>query len=223
MLTLLALTLALPAHSADNATLRAGLESASGWEEVDRKKLDPVGEVVVRHKKVAGEDCLEGTATARGAVDTYVAASMDINHQGGWSTWKVPYSKKLSNGATSFDYVQVLDNPAPVSDRYWFLRGTQFSNGADRGFRWEPIDGAAAYPEAYAEVTTKYSGAVVPSVNVGDWTFSPAGAGQTKIRYRICTNAGGSLPSWAGEFAATRTLPTNLADIAGEVGRRTPN
>jgi hypothetical protein len=56
-------------------------------------------------------------------------------------------------------------------------------------------------------------------VNVGDWTFSPQGNG-TRIRYRICTDAGGNIPRWVGEIAAKSTLPTNLADIVTEVKRR---
>lgn len=220
--TLLLLLLAAPdAHAAPTvAALRAGLESSSGWEEVDRRAVGAAGEVVVRHKQVEGADCLEGTATAGGPVELYATLAADIDHQAGWSTWKIPYSKKLSSGA-SFDYAQVLDNPYPVADRFWFLRGSSFTSGAERGFRWEPIDGKTAWPQAWAEVATKFPGAIIPAINVGDWTFTPVSASQTRVRYRICTDAGGNLPDWAGQWAATKTLPTNIADLVGEVKRRT--
>ncbi len=61
--------------------------------------------------------------------------------------------------------------------------------------------------------------AVPTRTNVGDWTFSP-GTGGTKVRYRICTDAGGNVPRWAGEMAARNTLPGNVADIVREVRRR---
>jgi carbon monoxide dehydrogenase subunit G len=56
-------------------------------------------------------------------------------------------------------------------------------------------------------------------VNVGDWTFTPEGD-KTRVRYRICTDAGGRIPQWMGEFAATRTLPTNVADLIRSVKKR---
>ena len=66
----------------------------------------------------------------------------------------------------------------------------------------------------------KYPGAISTTVNLGDWTFSPD-AGQTRIRYRICTDAGGNIPGWLGQMAARTTLPTNVADIVREAKRRT--
>jgi hypothetical protein len=213
------LSLLLPAFAADYAAFAAAIDSSSGWEEVDRKAIDGVGEVVVRHKLILGQHCLEGTAYAKLPVETLLAASIDITHQGSWSTWSVPRSVKLSSGSSSFDYYQVLDNPFPIDDRYWFLHGTVVTKGADRMFMWEAIDPATLYPDALASVKTAFPSAVMTTVNVGDWTFTPSGD-QTRVRYRICTDAGGNIPDWAGQYAARTTLPTNIADLVKEVKRR---
>lgn len=211
--------LALPALAASSAELRAGLAAPGGWEEVTRKNVEGVGEIVIRHKVIAGQDCLEGSTQARLPADTLLAAATDIPNQPKWSTWKVPASVKLTSGAAQFDYYQVLDNPPPVADRFWFVTATSGKVGEDRVFTWELVDPAAKWPAALAEVQAKYPSAVMTTVNVGDWTFSPQGD-TTRIRYRICTDAGGNIPRWVGEIAATSTLPTNLADLVKEVRRR---
>ncbi len=213
------LLLLADAFAATPAELRAGLASSQGWEEVTRKQHDGVGEIVIRHKVIAGEDCLEGTAYAPLPPDTMLAAATDIPNQPGWSTWKVPASVKLSPGATSFDYYQVLDNPSPIADRYWFVTATSGRVGEDRVFAWELVDPATKWPAALAEVQQRFPSAVMTKVNVGDWTFTPQGE-TTRLRYRICTDAGGNIPRWVGEIAATSTLPTNIADLVKEVRRR---
>lgn len=215
MLLLLA---SLSAHAVDNATLIAGLALESGWEEVDRKTVDGL-EVVVRHKVVAGQDCLEGTTFAAVKPDKLLTAAADIPHQPAWSSWDMPLAIKLSPGADRFDYVQLLDNPRPVADRYWFTQGTRLVSGNDWIFRWEAIDAPTRYPVQLASLLEKYPGSVSASINVGDWTFTPIN-GSTRVRYRICTDAGGDLPRWIGEFAARTTLPTNLRDIVVEARKQ---
>jgi hypothetical protein len=215
MLALVALAI-----SADPAALRRGLEDPSGWAEIDRKKVDDVGEIVVRHKEVLGESCLEGTTTATLDADALLAAATAVEDQPRWSSWKIPAAKKLGGGATAFDYVQLLDNPAPIADRYWVLSARVSVEGADRVFRWDQVDGDARYPVEVAALKARFPEAVPTRTNVGDWTFTPSPAG-TRVRYRICTDAGGNVPRWAGELAARNTLPGNLADIVREVRRRT--
>lgn len=218
MLSLLSL-LAPPSVAATTAELRAGLAEQAGWKEITKKQVTDVGEILIRHKEIAGVDCLEGSTTADLPPDLLLTAAADIPNQPKWSTWKVPASVKLAGGPTSLDYYQVLDNPSPIADRYWFLHGTVGRVGEDRVFTWELVDPVTAWPAALAEVTKGWPDAVMTRVNVGDWTFSPKGA-QTAIRYRICTDAGGNIPRWVGEIAATKTLPTNIADIVKEVRRR---
>jgi hypothetical protein len=212
------LLFAVFAHATDYKPWWAELQAPAGWEEVGRKNVDGVGEVVIRHKKIQGQDCLEGSTSAAVDADALLAAASDIPAQPGWSTWQVRDSVKLSSGATSFDYYQVLDNPFPVNDRYWFVRASITRKGEERVFAWEALD-PATYGDTRAKVVSAYPDAVETRINVGDWTFTPQ-AGSTRIRYRICTDVGGNIPSWAGEFAARTTLPTNLADIVKEVKRK---
>lgn len=201
------------------ADLRAALADRSGWEEVGRKTVSGAGEVVVRHKVASGQDCLEGEATAVVSADVLLAAATDVLSQPSWSSAAVVASVKLSSGSTSFDYYQVLDNPAPVSDRYWILHATSGVSGTDRVFTWDQVDGATKYPQAVTDILAKWPSAVPTRVNVGAWTFTPGTSG-TRIRYQICTDAGGNLPTWVGQIAAKTTLPTNLADIVNEAKRR---
>lgn len=216
----LALLLAPPAAAATTAEFRAGLANTSGWGEVARKQVDDVGEILIRHKVIGGTDCLEGSTTAAVSPDVLLTISADIPGQPGWSSWKVPVSVTLKKTGSELDYYQVLDNPSPIADRYWFLRGSYGKQGEDRVFSWELLDPATTWPAALSEVKTRFPDAVMTAVNVGDWTFTPVGA-ETRIRYRICTDAGGNIPRWVGEMAAKSTLPTNVADAIREAKRRT--
>ena len=212
-----------PAHAApDSARLRAALDAPAGWSEVARKQEDGVGEVVVRLKDVDGQPCLEGTTTAPLDADRLLEASADIDTQARWSTWTLPYSRRVTQPEGErqrFVYAQVLDNPYPVADRAWFLQGELVRTPTERRFVWDRVD-PAAHATAWADVRARFPDAVLTGVNMGDWTFTPQGDGRTRIRYRICTDAGGSIPRWAGEYAATKTLPTNVGDIVREVTRR---
>lgn len=212
------LALVLQALATDSSALRAALQSDTGWREIDRKQVDGIGEVVVRLKEVGGQPCLEGSTLTEAPPDLLLQLATDINNQGRWSSWEVPTSQKLSGGSTTFDYFQVLDNPMPISDRYWFLTAQVTQNGETRTMAWELAD-PAKYPEALARVRGQYPNAVMTTINVGQWTFTPE-SGKTRVRYRICTDAGGNLPTWAGQYAAKTTLPTNVADLVREAKRR---
>ncbi|MFZ5480009.1 MAG: hypothetical protein ACOZNI_24805 [Myxococcota bacterium] len=207
------------ALAADPDALRRGLEDPAGWAEIDRKQVDDVGEIVVRHKEVLGESCLEGSTTVALDADALLAAATAVEDQPRWSSWKLPAAKKLAGTATAFDYYQLLDNPAPIADRYWFVHARVGVEGSDRVFRWDQLDAAAKYPAEAAALQARFPEAVPTRTNLGDWTFTPSPAG-TRVRYRICTDAGGNVPRWAGEIAARNTLPGNVADIVREVRRR---
>lgn len=207
------------ALAADPAALRAGLEDPSGWTVVETRQVEGVGPVEVRHKKVLGEDCLAGSTTAAVDADALLTAASDVEHQAKWSSWKVPVARRLSAPGAAFDYVQLLDNPSPIADRFWFVHARTGTEGGVRYFRWDQVDAATAYPTELAELRAKYPDAVSTRTNVGDWTFAP-GAGGTRVQYRICTDAGGNIPRWVGEIAARSTLPTNIADLVKEVRRR---
>jgi hypothetical protein len=178
--------------------------------------MEDVGEIVVRHKETLGEDCLEGTTSAALDPDRLLATASDVEGQPSWSSWKVAAAKKLTAGATNFDYYQLLDNPSPVADRYWFVHARASVEGIDRFFRWDQVDAPGKYPAEVEALLQRFPGAVATRTNLGDWTFTPGNSG-TRIRYRICTDAGGNLPRWMGEYAARSTLPTNVADIVRQV------
>lgn len=202
----------------DYGPWRLALAEEAGWEVVGKKQVEGVGEVLIRHKVIQGQDCLEGSTYAELPADALLAAAADIPTQPSWSSWAVKASVKLSGGSSSFDYYQLLDNPFPVNDRYWFVKATVVNQGEDLRFLWEAID-PNRYPDALKEILAGYPDAVMTAINVGDWTFTPM-EGRTRLRYRICTDVGGNIPSWAGEFAARTTLPTNLGDLVKEVRRR---
>jgi hypothetical protein len=208
------------ALAADPAALRREMEAEAGWTLVETKDVKDVGPVAIRHKQVLGEDCLEGSATAPLDADVLLAAATDIEEQPKWSSWTLPAAKRLSGTANEFDYYQLLDNPAPVADRFWFVHASASRVGNDRIFRWDQIDAASRYPEELAALQARFPGAVSTRTNLGDWTFRPGPTG-TLVRYRICTDAGGNIPRWVGEIAARSTLPGNVADFVKEARRRT--
>lgn len=211
--------LALPAFAVDYSAYRASLADEAGWKMVDEKRAEGLS-VSVRHKVIAGNDCLEGATAAELPADALLAASADVVSQPAWSSHAVRRAVKLTAGDAAFDYYQLLDNPFPIADRYWFVHATVGRRGEERVFTWQAIDAAARYPQAVASLLVEFPSAVETALNVGDWTFTPRPDG-SGIRYRICTDAGGSIPRWAGEAAARSTLPTNLADLVKEVRRRT--
>lgn len=201
------------AQAADYAAYRAALAEEAGWEVVSNNNAEVIGPVQVRHKVIQGQDCLEGSGSAPYSADLLLKLATDVVNQPSWSTWAVKASVKLTSGATDFDYYQLLDNPFPIHDRYWFVHATVLRQGEDRKFLWQAVDPVSLYPDAVKSLLASYPDAVMTAINVGDWTFTPQANNTTRIRYRICTDVGGNIPSWAGEYAARTTLPTNLADL----------
>jgi hypothetical protein len=199
------------ALAASPDSIKSELAEESGWTEVARKRHDAVGEIVVRHKNIAGIDCLEGVATTDAKVGKMLEAARDIDGCKAWSSANLADSRALSQGDT-FDYYQVLDNPFPIKDRYWFLRGSTVRKGDVTEFQWWHIDPEAEHPAAIAGVKERFPDAVSTGTNVGAWVFEPDG-GQTRVHYRLCSDPGGKVPDWAGHKAAEMSLPTNIADI----------
>lgn len=218
MTGLLLLPIVPSALAAAPAVYRDGLADSAGWTAVGSRSADGVGAVALRHKRIGEVDCLEGQTQTDVPAATLLAVAGDVPAALSWSSWDVTMSEVLGQSGAATDYFQVLDNPAPVADRYWFLRGWAETRGTVYSWRWEHID-PATYPAALARVLLSSSGALGTTVNVGEWMFTERD-GSTDVRYRLCTDAGGSIPRWVGEFAATRTLPTNVADLVKEGRRR---
>lgn len=209
-----------PALAADPAALAAGLADGAGWTEIGTDNADGVGVIKVRHKSIGGVDCLEGVGTTDVPVPVLLEATVDIPGNLHWSSAAIKESEFLSTGAAGFDYYQYLANPFPIKDRFWFNRATIVGDPTTGPvkFLWHHID-PNTYPERYAKVQKDHGDAVVTDVNVGAWVFSPVDGG-TEVRFQTCTDAGGSIPAWAGELAAKTTLPTNIADLVREGKRR---
>ena len=213
------LSLAALAFAVDYDAFRVALAAEAGWETVGTKPMDGGGSVLIRHKVVSGEDCLEGSTAANFPADVMLAVASDVTNQPKWSSFEVSRAVRLSQGADAFDYYQLLENPFPIHDRYWFVHATVGRRGDDRVFTWQAVDAPKLYAKQVAALLVDFPDAVETALNVGDWTFTPS-TDATRIRYRICTDAGGHIPAWAGEYAARSTLPTNLSDLVGEVRRR---
>lgn len=212
MLPVAAAALVLTATAAEPAAFLKGLASDEGWREVAKKRHPSVGPIQVRHKRIAGLDCLEGIAHTTATIEGMLAAATDFEGIPSWSSADLLDSEDLTGG-NPVDFFQVLDSPFPVKDRYWFLRGTTI-RGPDgtTEFRWQHLDAAQNHPEAHARVKAAYPSAIPTGANVGAWVFSPAGD-QNRVHYRLCSDPGGKLPEWVGHFAAKVALPTNVADI----------
>ncbi len=216
---MLLLPLSALAHAVDYDAFRAALALEAGWETLGTKAMEGGGVASVRHKVVGGQDCLEGSTTVNLPADVLLTVASDVANQPKWSSFSVSRAVRMTPGADDFDYYQLLENPFPIHDRYWFVHATVGRRGEDRVFTWQAVDARARYPAQVAALLADFPDAVETALNVGDWTFTPS-TDATHIRYRICTDAGGSIPAWAGEYAARSTLPTNLSDLVAEAWRR---
>ena len=213
---ILALSVSAAAFAASTADLQAALASPSGWAAVTTTTERGVGPITVRHKPAGGMDCLEGAVDAAAPLERLLSTARDIDGSAKWSSFKLPYSKALTRGG-SFDYLQVLDNPSPVDDRYWLLRGTATQAADSARFTWVDIP-EDAQPAAIAEVRSRYPSAVPSGRNVGGWIFERTSTG-TRVRYQICSEAGGNIPAWVGKLAAQKALPTTMADLVLQASR----
>ncbi len=210
MLALLPVAFALTPDS-----VRAAMDGL-GWQDVGERQTE-VGLVAVRHLPLDGIDCLEASASTTLDLERMKTIVVDIRGNPEWSSAALTQSQVLAEAEGTVDYLQVLDNPSPISDRYWYLRGTWGPTGEGWALSWEHFDGEAEYPKAHAELRASHQGAVPVTFNVGSWAFLPQGSA-TVARFRSCSDAGGNVPRWAGEAAARRMLPNNIIDLFKAAG-----
>jgi len=199
-----------------------GLLDETGWEDIDTETQRGVGSIAISHKVIGGIDCLTGKAHTDVPTQALIEVATDIANTPAWSSWDVPTSTLLSESNQTLRYYQLLDNPFPVRDRYWFLEGTTLSdpNTGVVEFRWNHID-PALYPAEHAEVLSRYDKAILTTTNIGRWLFTPSHEG-VSVTYQLCTDIGGAIPQWAREFAAKKSLPTNIGDLV-RAGRQRNN
>ncbi len=191
-----------------------------GWAEMAQRDTD-MGRVRVDHRKIGEVDCLQGTVVSPISPARLLAVAIDIPAAKRWSHVDLVFSETLRKEENSLDYAQMLDIPnwTLVADRFWVLRGDIIPQpGEAKVFRWHRIDGAAKYPKITERALAYHSGAIEPPINWGEWSFRPGPEG-TVVRYRGCSDVGGSLPASVQKWVAQRTLPDTVADLLREAAK----
>ena len=201
------------------AEAQAAIRSDAGWEDVGTSSRGGFDNITGRHKALDGVDCLEASAPTDLPAPLLKTIILDIESNLQWSSADLTVSTVLSRQGPRQDYLQVLNLPAPFSDRYWFLRGTESESGGVWMFSWERIDALSVWPEAHAALVASRPEAVEVGINVGNWALIEGADGLT-ARFRSCTDVGGSVPRWAGERAARLMLPNNIVDLLSEGARQ---
>lgn len=199
----------------------AALDTDSGWTLLSEASTADTGPIQIHTKTIGGVQCLRGVATVDVPGQKMYDAIVDIPSAKKWSSETLIEARVLGRSGKSIDYYEHLDVPGwtMASDRFWVLRGEDASSGSALTFRWDRFDWKAQYPDLAKELATNHPDSVEPSPNWGAWSFVPEGE-KTKAKYYICSDAGGSLPTWLKESAATKTLPGTVADLVREGRRR---
>lgn len=127
---------------------------------------------------------------------------------------KVLYeSKVLGRSGSRVDFVQVMDSPPMISDRYWFNATTEeLDVGGVEGHhvrRWSPYD-PSRYPDEFARIQSTYPDAVHIDQTYGAWELAPQADGSTLLIYRVVSHPGGSLSPALFSTVTGKTLPNNL-------------
>lgn len=214
MLLIVALAHAAPPP----ATVRAAMQLETNWEDMGTRSTE-VGPVRLRHLMLEGVDCLEGSATTGLSPEALMKVATNVEDNLAWTSSDMTLSEALHRDGQRVQYLQVLNNPPPISDRYWYLEGHVQTEGGVHAFAWDKLDGATAFPERHRTLLAEHSGAVEVAYNLGSWAFLPQPDGRTLARFRSCTDAGGRVPRWAGEAAAKALTPNNLVDLITYAGR----
>lgn len=195
------------------------LFAADGWSLVSETTHADTGPIRIDLKVIGGVQCLKGSAKVAVPADKLHQVVTDIPSAKKWSSETLLHSRVLAQNGKTTDYFQLLDVPGwtMASDRFWVLRGEDTSTATQKAFRWDRFEWQAKHPEIVAEAAA--TGAVEPIPNWGAWVFEPSGA-DTQVKYYICSDPGGSIPTWLKETAATKTLPNTVADVVREGRKR---
>lgn len=201
----------------DNRTIHSLLDQDAGWAaraDLSRDGVSVASRTMPDPSVPAFRGLLEVAAPAIALWDTIydVAGHKAVSGM-------LHESRVLWDNGTTMHYYQVSKVPAwvPVSERYWFL---QSQSTRDRGGvaghnkrAWNPLDAAATYPEALAQVQARYPGSVSPKFNHGSWEVIPQGAARCTLVYRIWSHPGGNISDSLAYQMSSRTLPDNLLNF----------
>ncbi len=213
-------SLATPAHAVPTWSQ---IRATTDWTVQSTKEHDVAGTVTVRRAVIDGVQCWQGQAHVDVAAATLLQVAMDIEGTTDWaSTANVAEAKVLSSGGGTMEYYQLMDVPGWTmsKDRFWFLRGRQFTEGSTTVFSWEKLDAGGSHADVYQQFVADHPKAIEPPVNAGAWAFTPAGDGTTDVEYTICTDAGGAIPEKVQALATSSTLPDTVGDLVREARKR---
>jgi len=196
------------------------LSDSSGWT-YSHDSSTTIGTVSVYTKEVAGLPCFQGRAFAEVSPSYLLDVATDIESATEWSSADVTEAKTLYRSAKYMDYYQYLDVPF-FSDRYWFLRGYFEQEENSTIFRWERLGAGHPHQQFHRTIQEKYPSSVETTINVGAWVFTE-NRDNVEVRYYICTNPGGSVPTALQSIGTESALPNNLQDLIAEANRRSAN
>jgi hypothetical protein len=120
----------------------------------------------------------------------------------------------ISRGPGVAEYYQVIKAPAllPVSPRFWINAATDeraLGGRPDHHRRaWSSLP-LGSRPSVEAEILARFPGAVPLGFTHGSWETWPTEAG-TRVRYRMVSDPGGSLPDGLASALAGRALPATI-------------
>ena len=197
------------------------ITSDSGWKSDSDNSTEWVGSVHVDTRTIQEVPCFVATANTDVAPDKLLEVAADVEGSTRWSSAGVTEASVMSKGDGWEEYYQYLDVPGWTmsSDRFWFLKGTVEKAADTIIFRWERLVDGGDHADKYQAVKAAHPSAIEPPVNTGGWVFKGA-AGATQIKYYICTDSGGSIPTMVQNAATRRTLPDTLSDVVKEAKRR---
>jgi hypothetical protein len=202
------------------AVAPADVRGSTGWKDRGTRKTD-VGVVQLWSRELPEAYCVRAGLQTEVSVATLLEVAADIPAAPAWSTQDLVLSEVLGTDGPSVSYWQYLDVPTwlVVADRYWVVTGTRASlpDGAAR-FSWAQLP-AEAHPEVDEAARARSDRALRLPVTVGEWSFEPREGGSW-ASYTNCADPGGRLPDWVVRFAATRTVPDNMADLVREARTR---
>lgn len=194
--------------------IQSALDNETGW--VSHATKDGV---TVTRKDVPGlpVPAFKGVKDCALDGDLLFGLIADIGNQAGLTDLLAEAKVLWSDTTGRVHFYQVLASPVPfVSDRYWFLKAqnTWDVGGQDGHHKqtWDMLD-PNLYPEAYASVQRRFSGAVITPLNHGSWELLPLGPGKVRVIYRIVSHPGGSLSDSLAEAVTGQTLPDNILNF----------
>jgi hypothetical protein len=200
------------------AAALAAVPADDAWKTLATVDTD-AGPMVVSTTRGTDAVCWQAAVHTEATMASLKAVVTDQDHAARWSTAHLVESRTLSRDGASFTYLQHMSPPSwtLTQDRFWVAEGT-LTTGGDGVVRmqWHRVSAADAAPDVHARLAED---AVEVPVNEGEWRFMPDATG-VDVRYRACTDPGGSLPTWLQRIVSRRTLPQQVAAVVGEARRR---